>query len=409
MRLRSAVAFLLLSTSGAVFPAAKVADYSTNMVILEDGQVVESMKLYVSGQKSRTEGLMGGEMIGIVRRDRGVSYSLYPNKRVYTERVLSASQPGQPDLSTLDLDKLKRVNLGRETVLGYACTKMRVTVGNMPNGQPLNATVWVADNLGLPIRLETMGIVQENRNLAIAPQRASLFEIPDGYTKSSAPSVSRPGTTSRGATTRGDGSQPRTTGGTSIGSRVDDALARMGLNQGGSNGGAPVTSSAQTTGSRMERNTNRVGGDYRDFDLSRADPAACLAACDGEAQCAAWTYVKPGGPGERAHCWLKETAMPPNSDDCCVSGLKGTSRIVSRTTPRYNMEMQVNRNGGDYRDFVPQTSNPAVCAEACSKESRCRSWTWVNAELEGPTGHCWLKSSTPSPEADDCCVSGLKP
>ena len=113
--LRLVPALLLLLTSGAVFPAVKVTDYSTNMVILEDGQVVESMKLYVSGQRSRTEGLMGGEMIGIVRRDRGVSYTLYPKKRVYTEQALSAAQPGRPDLSTLDLESMRRVNLGRET------------------------------------------------------------------------------------------------------------------------------------------------------------------------------------------------------------------------------------------------------------------------------------------------------
>jgi hypothetical protein len=118
--LRLVPALLLLLTSGAVFPAAKVTDYSTDMVIVEGGQVVQSMKLYVSGQRSRTEGLMGGEMIGIVRRDRGISYTLYPKKRVYTEQGLSAAQPGRPDLSTLDLESMRRVNLGRETVLGYA-------------------------------------------------------------------------------------------------------------------------------------------------------------------------------------------------------------------------------------------------------------------------------------------------
>jgi hypothetical protein len=248
-----------------------------------------------------------------------------------------------------------------------------------------------------------MGMVQENRNLAIGPQRAALFEIPSGYTKTTTPSVSTTRTPS-GRT------PPPTSGGSqTIGNRVDDALARLGLSQPASKGGAPVTASAQARGSRMEMNTNRMGGDYRDFDLSRADPAACMAACDGEAQCVAWTYVKPGGPGERAHCWLKDSAMPPNSEECCVSGVKGAGGGRSTASARYKLEKNVNRNGGDYRDFPPQTADPAVCAEACAKESRCRAWTWVNSELEEPTGHCWLKSTIPPAEKDDCCVSGLRP
>jgi hypothetical protein len=357
------------------------------------------MKLYVSGQKSRTEGLMGGEMIGIARRDRGVSYTLYPDQRVYTEQPLSAAKPGSTDLSTLDLDSLRRVNLGRENVLGYACTKMRVTLGSLPNGQPLVATVWVADNLGVPVRLETMGIVQENRNLAIGPQRASLFEIPAGYAAADARSDPRSRTPS------GRTPPPRRDDRPTIGDRIDDALARLGQAPPASKGGASV---ATSTGSRMEMNTNRAGGDYRDLSLSRADPAQCQAACNGEGQCVAWTYVKPGGPGERAHCWLKDAVMTPDPDDCCVSGVKAAGGR-STASRRYNFETNANRNGGDYRDFAPPRADPALCAEACGKESRCRSWSWVNAELEGPTGHCWLKSSVPPKEADDCCVSGLKP
>jgi len=40
---------------------------------------------------------------------------------------------------------------------------MRVSVGTLPDGQPLMSTVWVADSLELPIRLEAMGIAQKNR------------------------------------------------------------------------------------------------------------------------------------------------------------------------------------------------------------------------------------------------------
>lgn len=50
-------------------------------------------------------------------------------------------------------------------------------------------TVWVADSLDLPIRVETMGLVQENRDLKGGPQPAALFEIPAGFVKTSAPGM----------------------------------------------------------------------------------------------------------------------------------------------------------------------------------------------------------------------------
>jgi hypothetical protein len=182
---------LVLAFIAALLPAAKPTDYSTDMVMLTDGQVGQTLKLYVSGQKSRVEGMTAGPLgsvIAIHRRDKGLTLALYPKSMEYTEKPVSASQSsGKPDLSSLDLGAMKKENLGKETVLGYACTKMRVTFGNMPNGRPLTGTIWVADSLELPIRLDFMGIVQENRNLKIGPQPAALFEIPAGYRKTQSP------------------------------------------------------------------------------------------------------------------------------------------------------------------------------------------------------------------------------
>jgi hypothetical protein len=159
--------------------------------MLMDGEVIQTMKLFVSGQKSRVEGMTAGSLGNIVsinRRDKGLSWVLYPTKREYTESSLAAStNSNKPDLSTLDLATMSKKSLGRETVLGYACAKMQVTAGKMPNGQPLIGTVWVADSLDLPIRLDFMGIIQENRNLKIGTQPAALFEIPAGYRKTQSP------------------------------------------------------------------------------------------------------------------------------------------------------------------------------------------------------------------------------
>jgi hypothetical protein len=72
----------------------------------------------------------------------------------------------------------------------------------------------------------------------------------------------------------------------------------------------------------MERNIDRAGQDYKDFDLVSPEPMLCASACMGEAKCKAWTYVKPGVQGDSARCWLKNRVPDSSPNDCCVSGVK---------------------------------------------------------------------------------------
>ena len=83
----------------------------------------------------------------------------------------------------------------------------------------------------------------------------------------------------------------------------------------------------------VEWDTNRPGQDYRDFLLSEPFPIHCRKACNEEAQCRAWTFVKPGLHGSQAKCWLKTSAPPKKQDTCCVSGIKrGTQATGAPTT-----------------------------------------------------------------------------
>ena len=72
----------------------------------------------------------------------------------------------------------------------------------------------------------------------------------------------------------------------------------------------------------IESSIDRLGGDYRDFDMA-PDPtaAACRAACEGENKCRAWTYVRPGYIGQTARCFLKDRITPPRRKPCCLSGV----------------------------------------------------------------------------------------
>jgi hypothetical protein len=69
-----------------------------------------------------------------------------------------------------------------------------------------------------------------------------------------------------------------------------------------------------------ELTTNRAGADYMSFAVPSYE--VCRSACSEQAQCRAYTFVKPAAPGGPGTCWLKGavTAASPNSD--CTSGLK---------------------------------------------------------------------------------------
>jgi TolB-like protein len=70
----------------------------------------------------------------------------------------------------------------------------------------------------------------------------------------------------------------------------------------------------------MEYSVDRLGFDYRSFELSDEDPKICQSSCSVDPQCKAWTYVKPGIQGNLARCWLKDKVPQPRANDCCISG-----------------------------------------------------------------------------------------
>ncbi len=84
----------------------------------------------------------------------------------------------------------------------------------------------------------------------------------------------------------------------------------------------PTGTTTQGLYGEMEENSNRLGGDYSSFDLDGADPQLCQTACEKDAKCRAFTYVKPGWQGPAAKCWLKDVAVPIQVHECCTAGAK---------------------------------------------------------------------------------------
>lgn len=72
----------------------------------------------------------------------------------------------------------------------------------------------------------------------------------------------------------------------------------------------------------VEKDTDRPGGDYRNFVMEKANANDCRKTCKADAQCKAYTYVKPGIQGPKARCWLKNVVPNPVPNECCESGVK---------------------------------------------------------------------------------------
>jgi hypothetical protein len=184
---------------------------------------------------------------------------------------------------------------------------------------------------------------------------------------------------------------------------------------------SPPTRSAQLPvpqNPAFEYDTDRPGNDYRNFDLSPADPALCAAQCEREGRCMAWTYVKPGVQGPNAKCWLKDRIPNPvRNASFAVSGVtrypvppasppptaypvptpQPTIPIQQTATPGPVFEYNIDRPGSDYRNFELATADPGLCAAQCAREEKCRAWTYVIPGVQGVNARCWLKHSIPNP------------
>jgi len=76
---------------------------------------------------------------------------------------------------------------------------------------------------------------------------------------------------------------------------------------------------------QVENSIDRVGGDYRNFEIpgipGTQDVDACKKACEGDNRCRAWSFARPGYGGPTARCYLKDKITAPRRRPCCVSGV----------------------------------------------------------------------------------------
>src|SRR5262245_21298887 len=155
-------------------------------------------------------------------------------------------------------------------------------------------------------------------------------------------------------------------------------------------------------GESCQEDINRWGSDYHNFFPERPgrNPVdVCRIACESQAGCRAWTFVKRVG-GQRARCWLKNSIPAGLGNRCCISGV-----------PRRVFDPGIDRPGGDYENFELARPDPGLCQAACERHtnSRCKAWSYVAPGFHaGPKPRCYLKKFIMDARINPCCTSGVR-
>ena len=155
-----------------------------------------TMKVYVDGNKRRTEREGGGGNIIILRGDLSKRYVLTPGNKTYMEAPLDQRMLESPN------DWAKRMGLvhekvGTEEINGESCDKYRYSSDpkKMANGQnnpampaarAITGFIWVGHMTHMLVKSENAGSTAEWKNIKVGPPDASLFELPADYKKQEA-------------------------------------------------------------------------------------------------------------------------------------------------------------------------------------------------------------------------------
>jgi len=134
--------------------------------------------VWSSGEKERRElEVNGARHTVILRRDRGVSWILMPDQKLYVEQAID------PRADRFEGGKLEREALGSEAVNGASATKYRVH-GTAADGSSFEGTMWMTEH-EIPVRIVTgegaERIRMELDELSVGKVDPARFEVPEGY------------------------------------------------------------------------------------------------------------------------------------------------------------------------------------------------------------------------------------
>jgi hypothetical protein len=164
--------------------------YSTSFDKSRNDIVTMEMPIAVAGLKFRMDMDMSKMMKGdaksplskmamIDRGDRKTGYTLYPNSQRYMVNTKKEQDGDKP--------RIEKTKVGDERIGGHPTEKFKVKI-TYKDGKTQEGFMWNATDLGgMTIKSEVENkdykMTTELRNIVLQTPRASLFEIPAGYTE----------------------------------------------------------------------------------------------------------------------------------------------------------------------------------------------------------------------------------
>lgn len=142
--------FLLISLHGGV-----MYEMETRM----EGEQVAILRVFIKGDRSRTEILTGIDSLGeggsretfLLRLDKKVMWQLDDANRTYIETGLAAGEPGMDDVDTIDspYDIALKMDGEKKKILDRECKKVVLTLTAKPPmaGIGITQVMWVAESL----------------------------------------------------------------------------------------------------------------------------------------------------------------------------------------------------------------------------------------------------------------------
>jgi hypothetical protein len=182
------VAIFFTGSYAHAFLGGKITKYTADQVMIDaKGNVEQGGKIYVTPDKIRMSAISPGgqgNMVMIFRRDKNMSWTLNPDKKLYMERPLNEKEMEQATKKMIN-SRNEKV-LGTENVNGFKCTKKQVetTVEFMGFKRTVKTMVWVSDKLDMPLRTKSEdGSMTELRNIKKGAPAGKYFEVPKEYKK----------------------------------------------------------------------------------------------------------------------------------------------------------------------------------------------------------------------------------
>jgi len=172
--------FLFAGTVSAI-------EFSADTITTFKGEQQTKGKMYYKPDRFRMDMKVHEKMIVITRIDKKVLWNIMTEEKMYMEMPFDLKN--KPKVEEKFEGEIDRKEVGRETIDGHPTIKYLITykVDNKKD----QVYQWMATDINFPVKTSAVdgSWTQEFRNVKIAAQPDSLFEVPAGYKKMQMPQI----------------------------------------------------------------------------------------------------------------------------------------------------------------------------------------------------------------------------